>query len=157
MKKTRLMNLGLWFAFAATIISAQQATPQLPSDPLKFGVFVVRFDPGGTFSLQGERWPSLSGTWKITGNDEIELTMTGGPGGCDGPGRYQFGVAGGRVTFNLVSDECVPRRMIVGGSTWSPAGESKTIPVRNITRTEGAHAVPRDPGNSKGSWPSFRG
>ncbi|HEY8187891.1 MAG TPA: PQQ-binding-like beta-propeller repeat protein [Pyrinomonadaceae bacterium] len=156
MKQTQLIHLLIVLAFTATIICAQQAASQLPSEPLKFGVFVVRFDPGGTFSLQGERWPSLSGSWKSKG-DEVELMMTGGPGGCDGPGRYQFRVADGRVTFNLVSDECVPRRMIVGGSTWSPASEIKTISARNIIRTEGAHAVPRGTGSSKGSWPSFRG
>jgi len=156
MKRTHLVNLGIVFALAAGAVSAQQATPQLPSEPLRFGAFVVRFDASGTFSLQGERWPSLSGNWKSNG-DEIELTMTGGPGGCDGPGRYQFHVDGGRVSFSLVSDECVPRRMIVGGSTWSPAGETKIIPTRSITRTEGARSIPRNPGSPNGSWPSFRG
>jgi outer membrane protein assembly factor BamB len=156
MKPPYLTKLAPVVVFAAMMASAQQATTPLPSEPLKFGVFVVRFDPGGTFSLQGDRWPSLSGNWKNNGN-EIELKMTGGPGGCDGPGRYQFSVSGGRVTFNLVSDECVPRRMIVGGSTWSPASEIKTLPTRKITRTEGAHATLRDAGNSRGSWPSFRG
>ena len=32
---------------------AQDSTLKLPSDPLKFGVFIVQFDPGGTFKLQG--------------------------------------------------------------------------------------------------------
>jgi outer membrane protein assembly factor BamB len=156
MKRTHLVTLGIVFALAAVTLCAQQLTPQLPSEPLKFGVFVVRFDPSGTYSLKGDRWPSLSGNWKRNG-DQLELTMTGGPGGCDGPGRYQFQVDGGRVSFSLVSDECVPRRMIVGGSTWLPEGETKTIPTRSITRTGGARSARRNAGSPNGSWPSFRG
>ncbi|MCA1607803.1 MAG: hypothetical protein LC775_20585, partial [Acidobacteria bacterium] len=102
MKLLHLVRSGFLFALAAALVSAQQ-TPPLPSEPLKFGVFVVRFDPSGTFSLKGDRWPSLSGNWKSFGS-EIELSMTGGPGGCDGPGRYQYQVSGARVTFSLVSD-----------------------------------------------------
>jgi outer membrane protein assembly factor BamB len=156
MKRTHIISLGIVFALAASIISAQQAAPQLPSEPLKFGAFIVRFDPGGTFSLQGSGWPALSGNWKSSA-DQIELTMTGGPGGCDGPGRYHYQVDGTKVSFSLVSDECVVRRMIVGGSTWSPAGEIKAIPPRNIKRTEGAHSRLGKPGSSIGSWPTFRG
>lgn len=156
MKRMHLVNLALIIPLAAAIVSAQQSTPQLPFQPLKFGAFVVRFDASGTFSLQGDRWPSLSGNWKTKG-DEIELMMTAGPGGCDGPGRYQFHVAENRLSFTLVSDDCVPRRMIVGGSTWSPAGELNTRPARTITRTEGTRSLLHNPGNSAGSWPSFRG
>ena len=73
-------------------VSAQATS--LPSYQLKFGAFVARFDPGGTFTLQGKGWPALNGNWKSAGNAEIELTMSGGPGGCDGPGRYQFRMDG---------------------------------------------------------------
>jgi outer membrane protein assembly factor BamB len=156
MKPKHVMVLAIVYALAAAVLSAQQSTPQLPSERLKFGAFVVRFDPGGTFSLQGQGWPALNGSWKSKG-DEIELTMSGGPGGCDGPGRYQFQVAERRVTFSLVSDECVVRRMIVGGSTWSPATDAKIIPSRNIKRTEGARLNHRGTTNRNGSWPSFRG
>src|SRR5437660_2058102 len=95
----------------------QQPTAQLPTYPLKFGAFVARFDPGGTFTLQGQGWPALSGNWKSNG-PEIELSMSGGPGGCDGTGRYQFRVEGKRVSFDLVSDDCKLRRMIIDRSTW---------------------------------------
>src|SRR5215813_3393477 len=72
----------------ALLTQGQDPTVKLPADPLKFGVFIVQFDPGGTFKLQGDRWPTMNGNWKATGN-EIELTMSGGPGGCDGPGKYR--------------------------------------------------------------------
>jgi outer membrane protein assembly factor BamB len=136
---------------------AQQVNTPIPTIPLRFGAFVARFDPGGTFTLQGQGWPALNGNWKTDGA-VIELTMSGGPGGCDGPARYEFHVDGNRVGFKLISDECVPRRMIVDGSNWQPADEPQTKPLRRITvtssaRLSGATALK----NTNGSWPSFRG
>lgn len=179
MKKPAFVQLALALVFASSIVAAgaagaiiqvapralaQQATPsspqttlQFPSYTLKFGAFVARFDPGGTFTLQGQGWPSLSGNWKREGS-EVEFLMSGGPGGCDGSGRYQFRVDGKRVGFDLVSDDCVLRRMILDRSFWSPAEEAKTIPARRIVRTEGAPGpLPRHPKTAEGSWPSFRG
>src|SRR5437870_13214858 len=46
---------------------AQQPTAQLPTYPLKFGAFVARFDPGVTFTMQGQGWPALGGNWKSNG------------------------------------------------------------------------------------------
>ena len=101
---------------------------QIPSGPLRFGSFVARFDPDGTFRLDGDTWRGLVGDWKINRNRaEIELTMADGPGGCLGIGRYRVRVDAGRVTFDLVSDACPPRRMIFDGSTWSPAEEVRGI------------------------------
>src|SRR5215204_6082050 len=40
----------------------------LPSEPLKFGAFVVRFDPAGTLTLEGKGWPKLNGSWKSRGS-----------------------------------------------------------------------------------------
>lgn len=138
-------------------VDAQQPTLTLPSESLKFGVFVARFDPGGTFTLQGDRWPALNGNWKSVGN-EIEITMSGGPGGCSGPGRYRVRMEGSHVGFDLVSDECQVRRMIIDRSTWSPATEIKALPPRPIVRTAGSVTrLPRSAKTSKGSWPSFRG
>src|SRR2546425_2555471 len=164
MKRIHFTKLGLalLLAVVAAALSvpeafAQQTTPQLPTYPLTFGAFVVRFDPGGTFTLQGQGWPSLSGSWKIKGA-EIELLMSGGPGGCGGPGRYRFGIAGNRVGFELVSDECKPRQMILDRSTWSPAGETRILPSRRIALTAGARPPARpEPNTPKDSWPSFRG
>jgi outer membrane protein assembly factor BamB len=135
---------------------AQQASVQLPSDSLKFGAFVARFDPGGTFTLQGQGWPAMNGNWKTVGA-EVELSMSGGPGGCDGPGRYRFRVDGKGVGFDVVSDDCRVRRMILDQSLWSPAGEIKTVPARTIARTAGANVSAAGSVSGKGSWPSFRG
>ncbi|HYE14612.1 MAG TPA: PQQ-binding-like beta-propeller repeat protein [Pyrinomonadaceae bacterium] len=166
MKRIDCGRLGLALALAAVIVSAagtapaagQQAGAQVPSYPLKFGVFVARFGPDGAFTLEGDRWPSINGRWKREG-DEVELlSQPGGPPGCDGPGRYRVRVDGGRVSFDLVSDGCTPRRMILDRSTWSPAGEMKAAPARRIVRTAGARAPSRlEPGSPRGSWPSFRG
>ena len=168
MKQMDCMKLGFALVLASSIVAssagwlfvpkafAQQATAQLPSNPLKFGAFVVRFDRGGTFTLQGQGWPALNGNWKTNGA-AIELMMSGGPGGCDGPGRYQFHADGNRISFDLVADDCVPRRMIIDRSTWIPVGETITRPPRRIERTAGARAPSRpDPESGKGSWPTFR-
>jgi outer membrane protein assembly factor BamB len=137
--------------------TTQQTTTSLPSYPLKFGAFVARFDPGGTFTLQGQGWPTLNGTWKSTGN-EIALTMSGGPGGCDGTGRYQFRMDGKHLNLRLVADDCKVRQIILDRSDWAPNDEAKVIPTRHITRTSGARAPSRVASNSgKGNWPSFRG
>jgi outer membrane protein assembly factor BamB len=138
---------------------AQDTTSQssLPSYPLKFGAFVARFNPGGTFALQGQGWPGLNGNWKSAGASEIELMMSGGPGGCDGPGRYQFNMDGKHVKFALVADNCRVRQMILDGSDWAPADEAKVIPARKITLTKGKGAARARSGPAAGSWPSFRG
>ena len=144
-----------WLLVPVTL--GQQPPAQLPSYPLRFGAFIAQFDPGGTFTLRGQGWPGMSGTWKTNGT-EVELLMSSGPGGCDGTGRYQFHIDGNRLSFNLIADECRPRRMIVDRSTWAPADEKKVIPQRAILRT-GAERAPslRKRGNARGSWPSFRG
>src|SRR5438309_1100004 len=135
--------------------ASRQTDVQVPSNSLKFGAFVARFDSGGTFTLEGAGWPRLTGNWKSK-RDEIEISTTGGPKGCDGPGRYRIRVDGNHVGLDLISDECVPRRMILDRSTWVPAGEVKTTAPRRIVRTAGAPAPSRpDPNTSKGSWPSF--
>ena len=135
----------------------QQANVQLPSYPLRFGVFVARFDTGGTFTLEGDGWPSLKGSWKSKG-DEIELSTSGGPAGCEGSGQYRLRMDGSRISFNLISDDCTPRRMILDRSIWSPATEVKIKTPRRIVRVAGARAPARpDPNSSNGSWPSFRG
>ena len=114
---------------------------QVPSRPLKFGAFTARFDSGRTFTLEGDRWPSMGGAWKIKG-DEIELLTSGAPRGCEGPGRYRLRVDGERVSFDVIADECRPRRMILDRSIWSPAGEMKAASARRIVRTGGRSPAP---------------
>lgn len=155
----RFVLLTSCFALVQTmpVLMAQQSPSQLPTYSVKFGAFVARFDPGGTFSLSGQGWPAMNGNWKSSGS-EIELLMSGGPGGCDGPGRYRYRVEGNRLSLDVVSDDCRPRRMIIDRSTWVPTEEKKVIPSRNLVRS--AAKSPRSlptAGSSKGSWPSFRG
>ena len=161
MKRWANIILRLAIALGSVAVSAQQPSAPLPTRPLKFGVFQVRFDPGGTFTLQGDRWPALSGKWNSNGA-VIELTMSGGPGGCDGPGRYEYRVdekTGDRLSFKLISDDCEVRRMIVDGSTWLPADQAGTRAPRQIllTTVTSLSSSLRAPKNLRGSWPSFRG
>ena len=137
--------------------ATQEASEQLPSTPLEFGGFVARFGSDRTFMLEGEGWPSFGGAWKREGT-EVELLWSEGPGGCDGPGRYRFRVAGTLLNLELVSDECVPRRMILDGSKWRPEGEAEVVAERRIVRTVGESSpLPSDASTLSGSWPSFRG
>ncbi|HEV8429607.1 MAG TPA: PQQ-binding-like beta-propeller repeat protein [Pyrinomonadaceae bacterium] len=155
--KVGLRESPHWVEFARKYIETHRKA-SLPTHPLKFGVFVARFDPAGTFTIEGDRWPKLNGSWKNLDTDQVELAMTGGPGGCDAPGKYRFNSDGNRVSFDLVADECVPRRMIVDRSTWIPASETVAKVARNITRSSSAHRSSRSkPAPAKGSWPSFRG
>ncbi len=134
-----------------------QTDVQIPSSKLKFGVFAAQFDSNRTFTLNGAGWPPMRGSWKSKG-DEIELSMSGGADGCGGSGRYRIRLDGSHLSFDLVSDECTVRRMILDRSTWVPHEEVKTIAPRRIVTTAGARAPARpDPDNPKGSWPSFRG
>ena len=137
--------------------SAMQSTSPLPAGRLSFGGFTAVFEGDHTFALEGEGWPAFNGRWTVDA-DAIELLVPTAPAGCTGPGRYRFRVDAGRVTFDLTSDDCVPRRMILDRSTWRPAGEPKTIPLRNIERTIAARAPLRPKATTGGGdWPSFRG
>ncbi|HJQ71197.1 MAG TPA: PQQ-binding-like beta-propeller repeat protein [Blastocatellia bacterium] len=167
MKRIYFIRLMLALLLATGIILAgglrpasasMQTDVQLPSSPLKFGVFVARFDPAGTFKLEGDRWPTLAGSWKVKG-DEIELATSGGPKGCEGPARYRLRSDGSHVSFALISDDCMPRRMILDRSMWAPADEMEKIPPRRIVRTAAGARPPARPvpADTKGSWPSFRG
>ena len=155
-KKVGLRESPHWNEFARKYIETHRSKASLPSDPLKFGVFKLRLDPAGTFKIEGDdRWRPLDGTWKDLGS-EVEMTMSGGPGGCDGPGRYSYNSDGKRVSFELVKDDCAPRRMIIHNSTWIPAGESAPKIARKITHTSSARTRVKA-ASPKGSWPSFRG
>jgi hypothetical protein len=97
--------------------------------------FTLRFDPAGTFPLQGPGWPSMAGTWAADG-DGVTLQQPA-PAGCTGPGRYMFTVDEGRLSFALVADSCPPRRLILDRSRWLPQGITDPAPARNIVRTAG--------------------
>src|SRR5260370_18478245 len=168
MRKTHCKRPGLALLLLIGIVArcassparaSQQTNVQVPSPQLTFGVFVGQFDPDGTFKLQGSGWPAMKGNWKIKG-DEIDLAMAGGPEGCNGPGRFRIRVDGSHLSFDVISDECTVRRMILDRSTWVPPGEVKPPPPRRILGTAGTSATAParpDSNSSKGSWPSFRG
>src|SRR5262245_53568016 len=137
-------------------LAAPQPSP-MPSGPLVFGAFGARFGADGVFTIEGQGWPAFKGSWKAAG-DQIELVTPGAAGGCDQVGRYRFTTDSAHVTFDLVSDACEARRMILDRSTWRPSGEALKNPERQIVRTAapGRAALP-SPSGSRGSWPSFRG
>lgn len=155
MKNTLTFALIL-AVLALTPLYAQQSTASLPTEELKFGAFVAKFDPAGTFTLGQERGMPITGNWKATGG-EIELVISGGPKGCEGPGKYKFRVDGKHLGFELVSDDCQLRRMVIDRSTWIPVSETVSVPKRAIVRTGGTAKIPGSAKSSKGSWPSFRG
>ena len=136
----------------------RKAAGTLPSNPLSFGVFTARFDPAGTFSVEGSGWPKLSGNWKSAdaGFDLAVGGVANAPGGCDGAGNYRVTTDGKHVTVALVADECKLRQMMLDGSTWIPTGEVVAKPARNFVRTASAKP-PSRPANGGGNWPSFRG
>jgi len=155
-KKIGLRESPHWNEFARKYIETHRKA-SLPSHPLKFGVFVASFEPAGTFTLEGAGWPKLNGTWKNLDAGQVELAMSGGPGGCDVPGKYRFNSDGSRVSFDVVTDECMPRRIIVDRSTWIPASETVVLPPREIINVATARPPARPIAPDKGSWPSFRG
>jgi outer membrane protein assembly factor BamB len=151
--------LGAAIVVLSTALIAQQnpAAPALPSSPQTFGVFTSRFAADGTFTLTGEGWPPFKGTWKMRAA-EIELDAPINEDGCRGPGRYRVAIDGTRVGFDLISDACLPRRMILDRSTWLPRGAAAPIAARQIVRTEGDTRLPLPrTAPAANSWPSFRG
>jgi outer membrane protein assembly factor BamB len=149
-------RLGL-VIFALALGAAVAAQGGLPEGPLTLRAFSLQFDPAGTFSLAGEGWPSMQGTWTRSGN-EVTLHMPAGAEGCRAPGRYRFTVNGASVSFAVVADGCTERRMILDRNTWVPPGATVTRADRRITRTAalGTGPLPKA-APASASWPSFRG
>ena len=146
--------------FATAVLataSAGQPVPSLPSTPLRYGAFTLSLASDGVLSLVGQGWPPMKGEWNAN-KDEVTLRTTGGPKGCEGPGRYRVRVEGTHLLFTLIADDCVVRRMILHDSSWLPEAEKPAIPERRIVR-RGPDTPPRLPAPvaSKDSWPSFRG
>jgi outer membrane protein assembly factor BamB len=136
--------------------SAQSPAP-LPVVPLRYGAFTLTFGQDGAFALKGDGWPPFVGKWKAD-KDQLSVSTSGGPESCGSDGQYRFRTERAHVTLSVVSDACVPRRMILHGSTWIPETEKPAVAARNIVRQgpeTAARVLPAAP--SKGSWPSFRG
>ncbi|MGI8919191.1 MAG: PQQ-binding-like beta-propeller repeat protein [Pyrinomonadaceae bacterium] len=157
--RSRFLALLIGITLSVSVIfpntRAQDQKFALPDYPLTLGVFVMQFYPGGTFSIEGKGWPTVNGSWKLNGS-EMELGVA--PGSCEVPGHYRLRHEGKGLGFELVSDECRLRKMILNGSTWRSADEPKTTPVRRISHTSTARPAKQPDGKSaNGSWPSFRG
>ena len=151
------MPLSLIILTATLAVGAFQQPAPIPSGPIAFGAFVGQFGADGTFSIRGQGWPPLTGTWKADGT-RIELVLVPPPRDCDAPGRYTFAVTGGLVTFQLISDACSIRRMILDRSSWRPAGDRDVVAARRLVLSPAAAAPPLPRAASvRGSWPSFRG
>jgi len=137
--------------------SPQQQPPAMPSAPMVFGAFTAAFDANGTFTMSGQGWPTFKGSWKGAAG-AIELLTPDAAGGCDKPARYGYVIAGTRVTFSVIADDCTARRMILDRSEWRPSGEPERMPERKIVRTAApARAALPAAMPAAGSWPSFRG
>ena len=158
-KKIGLRESPHWNEFARKYIETHRkaSIPTLPAHPLKFGIFAAQFDPAGTFTIEGAGWGKFSGSWKNVDANQVEMAVSGGPKGCDAPGKYRFNSDGSHVSFEVVADDCVPRRMIVDRSRWIPAGETVVVPPRDIINVATARPPARPIATDKGSWPSFRG
>jgi len=141
---------------AVTVMSLRAQTQSLTDGPLVFGAFTLQFTRDGTFSIAGDG-ESLRGTWTLEAS-EIALRFDRAPDDCTGPGRYRVAVNGAHVSFAVVDDICVMRRMVLDRSEWRPQGETKVVGERRLTRTvaPGRPAL-RDASPAAGSWPSFRG
>jgi outer membrane protein assembly factor BamB len=143
---------------ADSAVAPGQRQSPLPAGPLAFGAFQGEFHDDGSFTIEGQGWPPLRGTWQAAGG-ELALTLLDAPDGCDAPARFAFRVDDGHLTLTLVGeDACMPRRMILDGSTWRPAGEGEALPERVIRRSAPPEppALPA-PAPATGAWPSFRG
>lgn len=150
-------HLAIAFLLWSVSHVAGQTSLLMPNGRLKFGMFSGRFNSDGTFLIEGKDWPALQGNWSTNGQ-VVELRPSSARGLCEGPGRYRFRVEGTHVSFEAISDTCAERKIVLDGSRWMPAEESKTIVARRIVRTSGDQASPlSQPATAAGSWPSFRG
>src|SRR5207249_5615396 len=99
----------------------------------------------------------LRGTWKADGS-QIEVVAAEKTSGCERPGTYRFRLDRAHLSFDLVSDTCDERRILLDHSNWVPAEETPAVAARRIVRTavDVSRPLPT-PAPPRGSWPSFRG
>lgn len=143
--------------FARKYIEKHRTAAAASDVSMRFGVFTARFDSGGTFTFERDRWPKLNGIRKKT-REEAELFASGGLVDCNRAGKYRVKTEDKRLSFDLIADERGLRTMFHHRSTWPPAGQTIVKSVRTITLTRGERLSARlKPASAKGSWPSFRG
>ena len=129
--KVGLRESPHWIEFARKYIETHQAESIVTVASVERSAFLPRVSiPQARSHSKAIGWPKSTAIGRTSGS-EVELLMSGGPGGCDGPGKYRFDTDGKHLSFNLVSDECRPRRMILDRSTWLPAGEVVSTAARD--------------------------
>ena len=142
----------------------------LPSQPLRFGAFTARFDPSGTFTVEGQGWPKLEGTWTIQGA-EIELRTPSAPKECAEPARYRLDcrwrapdVRADRGSLPDASRDHGPQRVAPGvrdrrGGGEEDLGHAGRPPAGEAFRAGHGQlaVVPRRPGGRCGGWPAAAG
>jgi outer membrane protein assembly factor BamB len=153
---TRALGTALLATLAVSGAFAQGPPPALTAGPLALGMFIARFAADGSVLIEGEEWPTFKGSWNLA-NGEIAITTPGVPD-CEATGRYRVVATGDLVRFELVADDCSPRRWILDRSDWRPAGKTVERVPRAITRSAAPTLVPL-PASAPvdASWPSFRG
>jgi len=92
MKKNNVVSIGIALLFLVATVGggAAQSVDKLKfvGQKLAFGAFILQFDSGGTFTLEGKGWPSVNGNWKSKDN-EIELTISSRPVAATGATRHR--------------------------------------------------------------------
>jgi hypothetical protein len=139
----------------------------------------MEFHRDGTFTMEGSidgmgtlrvggRWKAQPGVVELVGYEtaagpdrpasNMLENMRVSMQGCESAGRYRYAVEGPHVRFDVVADDCAPRRMLLDRSSWNPPGVPEAVPARRITHTA-ATPLPKLPraADPAGTWPSFRG
>ena len=140
----------------ALVQAAPTPTVTLPSQPLRFGAFTARFDPAGTFTIEGQGWPKLEGTWTIAGRrdraaDAVRAEGMRRAGAL--PRRRRRRTPDVRADRRSLPDAAHdPRPQLVAPGVRD--GRDRAADDRG----HGAGPPPAKPfAPATGSWPSFRG
>ena len=149
------MVLGL---LVAALGQASTSSPSRPSGPLVYGDFTGTFSDAGVFSIALPGWPGFSGPWPATGSELLLATTDTKTPGCETPGRFRIEAEGSRFTLTAIEDKCSMRRTLFDGSVWRPQGSVvERVPRKIVTKLAPKVRRLGAPGDSAGSWPSFRG
>jgi outer membrane protein assembly factor BamB len=156
---TTVLALGLAWMLAGPP-QPQPPAANVPSSPLRYREFTIRFAPDGSFELKGTGYPTFTGTWKAQGANEVEIIAPNNRGGCPEPARYRIRTEQRWTILDVVNDPCPNRQFFLDRSTWLPEGVNvkDVLPARKIVRTAAPGRVTLPAAMpATGSWPSFRG
>ena len=118
-------------ALVACLITVSPSAQQsLPSGPLVIRAFTLRFDPAGTFTLSGDGWPSMAGTWTHE-RPRSDASTTERARGLHR--RRTLHLLSGRRARQLHADR---------GRLHTPADDSRSQRVVTARRSTGGRAAP---------------